>query len=65
MPKVCSYTVSTIACDKTLEYLQLNSVQNEDEDEDNEIVRCVCVERKEKNKQQYNFSHLQTQEMYT
>ncbi|XP_070163616.1 mitochondrial carrier homolog 2 isoform X1 [Polyergus mexicanus] len=41
VPKVCSYTVSTIACDKTLEYLQLNSDQNEDEDEDdeNEIVR--------------------------
>ncbi|XP_072744635.1 mitochondrial carrier homolog 2 [Anoplolepis gracilipes] len=42
MPKVCSYTVSTIAYDKTLEYLQLNLVQNEDEDEDgneNELVR--------------------------
>lgn len=39
VPKVCSYTVSTIACDKTLEYLQLNSVQNEDEDDENEIVR--------------------------
>lgn len=40
VPKVCSYTVSTIACDKTLEYLQSNSVeQNEDEDDEDESVR--------------------------
>ncbi|KMQ96906.1 mitochondrial carrier 2-like protein [Lasius niger] len=41
LPKVCSYTVSTIACDKTLEYLQFNSVQNEDEDDENEIVSSL------------------------
>lgn len=34
MPKVCSYTVSTIACDKALEYLQSNSVEQNEEDED-------------------------------
>lgn len=42
VPKVCSYTVSTIAYDKTLEYLQPNLVeQNEDEDDEDESVRCV------------------------
>lgn len=39
IPKVCSCTVSTIACDKTLEYLQQKWVQNEDEDDENELVR--------------------------
>lgn len=47
VPKVCSYTVSTIAYDKTLEYLQPNSVeQNDDEDEEDESVRCVLKEGK-------------------
>lgn len=47
VPKVCSYTVSTIACDKTLEYLQSNSVeQNEDEDDEDEIVRYVLKEER-------------------
>jgi len=47
VPKVCSYTVSTIACDKTLEYLQSNSVeQNEDEDDGDESVRYVLREEK-------------------
>jgi len=45
VPKMCSYTVSTIVCDKTLEYLQANSVeQNEDEDDEDESVRCVLRE---------------------
>lgn len=45
VPKVCSYTVSTIACDKTLEYLQSNSVeQTEDEDDEDERVRYVLRE---------------------
>jgi len=39
MPKLCSYTVSTIACERTLEYLQTNSEQNEDEDDEDESVR--------------------------
>lgn len=49
VPKVCSYTISTIACDKTLAYLQLNSnEQNEDInidiDDENEIVkRKKCI----------------------
>ncbi|XP_070516808.1 mitochondrial carrier homolog 2 isoform X2 [Cardiocondyla obscurior] len=45
VPKVCSYTVSTIACDKTLEYLQVNSEeQNEDEeDEDESVRRKKCI----------------------
>ncbi len=47
VPKVCSYTISTIACDKTLEYLQSNSVeQNEDEDDGDETVRYVLRERR-------------------
>ncbi|XP_011644038.1 mitochondrial carrier homolog 2-like isoform X1 [Pogonomyrmex barbatus] len=45
VPKVCSYTVSTIACDKTMEYLQMNSVQqNENEDDEDETMkrkRCI------------------------
>ncbi|XP_032677266.1 mitochondrial carrier homolog 2 isoform X2 [Odontomachus brunneus] len=39
VPKLCSYTVSTIASQKTAEYLQLDVVQNEDEDEEDESVR--------------------------
>ncbi|EZA60416.1 Mitochondrial carrier-like protein [Ooceraea biroi] len=42
VPKLCSYTVSTIAYDKTLEYIQsnTNAVQNNDnEDEEDESVR--------------------------
>lgn len=38
-PKLCSYTVSTIASQKTAEYLQLDPVQNEDEDDEDETVR--------------------------
>ncbi|XP_020298045.1 mitochondrial carrier homolog 2-like isoform X1 [Pseudomyrmex gracilis] len=40
MPKLCSYTVSIVACDKTLEYLQKNSPQDNNEDEEDERVRC-------------------------
>ncbi|KAH0946489.1 hypothetical protein HN011_011750 [Eciton burchellii] len=39
VPKLCSYTVSTIAYDKTLEYIQSNTVQNDEEDEEDESVR--------------------------
>lgn len=47
LPKVCSYTVSTIAYDKTLEYLQPNSVeQNENEDDEDEIVKYVLKEER-------------------
>jgi len=41
VPKLCSYTVSTIAYDKTLEYIQSNTVQNDEEDEEDESVRCI------------------------
>ncbi|XP_028048470.1 mitochondrial carrier homolog 2 isoform X2 [Monomorium pharaonis] len=45
VPKMCSYTISTIVYDKALEYLQSNSVnQNEDEDDEDESVkrkRCM------------------------
>lgn len=62
MPKVCSYTVSTIACDKTLEYLQSNSVeQNEDEDDEDESVRCVLKEERKLNSKYiliYILSHI-------
>nr|XP_012223507.1 PREDICTED: mitochondrial carrier homolog 2-like [Linepithema humile]XP_012223508.1 PREDICTED: mitochondrial carrier homolog 2-like [Linepithema humile]XP_012223509.1 PREDICTED: mitochondrial carrier homolog 2-like [Linepithema humile]XP_012223512.1 PREDICTED: mitochondrial carrier homolog 2-like [Linepithema humile]XP_012223513.1 PREDICTED: mitochondrial carrier homolog 2-like [Linepithema humile]XP_012223514.1 PREDICTED: mitochondrial carrier homolog 2-like [Linepithema humile] len=44
MPKLCSYTVSTIACERTLEYLQTNSEQNEEEDDEDESVRRArCI----------------------
>lgn len=45
VPKLCSYTVSTIACQKTAEYLQLDVVQNEDEDEEDESVRYISSAR--------------------
>lgn len=41
MPKVCAYTVGTIACDKTLEYLTNPEEKNEDEDERDESVKYV------------------------
>jgi len=54
VPKVCSYTVSTIACDKTLEYLQSNSVeQNEDEDDGDESVRYVLREERKNVNSEY------------
>lgn len=39
VPKVCAYTVGTIACDKTLEYLTNPEEQNENEDERDESVK--------------------------
>lgn len=41
VPKVCAYTVGTIACDKTLEYLTNPEEKNEDEDERDESVKYV------------------------
>lgn len=38
---MCSYAVSTIASQKTAEYLQLEVVQIEDEDEEDENVRYI------------------------
>lgn len=52
MPKLCSYTVSTIACERTLEYLQTNSEQNEDEDDEEESVRYTIIDKK---KSKYNY----------
>lgn len=44
VPKLCSYTVSTIACSDTMEYLQSRTPQEDEEDEEDEGVRrkkCV------------------------
>lgn len=49
MPKLCSYTVSIVACDKTLEYLQKNSPQDNNEDEEDERVRYILKKNNNNN----------------
>lgn len=61
MPRMCSYAVSTIASQKTAEYLQLEVIQIEDEDEEDELVRYIPSKKwKVQYKSHYDSSHLQT-----